>query len=177
MLRTFIPLNESGFEAHARQMLDQQSTSEKKKEVAAYIKHVLAIDRASIDSEREITRRKIREQRRRQRAAEKLVENLQLDFSRTPALFQPQTLTSAEIDSRLAQDNTETFLRANYSGTINITGDNVLLAGTGTRGLAASDLLSNSYEIAGDIVVSGSNVTLRDLTIRGQNVITSMKEY
>ena len=163
MNRSFSELTDEEFISHSEHMLHRHSSAEERKDAIAYLQYVLSKDAETIKAERVTVREKERLQRKRQRKMDELLAVLPLDFSRQSALFVDSPPTPAEITTRLTQDNTETFLVADRTADLVISGNNVLVSGRGNQKSARLGQLANSITVTGTVKVSGDNVVIRDI--------------
>ena len=163
MKTTFSELTDEEFVSHSEHMLHRHASSESRKDAISYLQYVLSKDAEAIKAERVTVREKERLQRKRQRKMDALLAVLPLDFSRQAALFVDAPPTPSEIATRLTQDNSETFLVADLTADLNISGDNVLVSGRGNQKSARLGELANTVTVTGGIVVSGDNCVIRDL--------------
>jgi len=161
--KTFQELTHTQFQAHADNLVAHSKTASKKREAVSYLWSVCSTDKKQLDQDRTDLKAKRHAQKKRQKAVETHLLGMEFDFARSPELFQNQTLTDAQLVSALTQNNETVFMKGKaFSGSITISGDNVTLDGEGS-GLAKDGTLANSASVAGDLIITGANVTVKNV--------------
>ena len=161
---SFQNISESAFSIYADTLIEGYPTSSQRKSAVAYLQQINSTDKSLLDTERAaITLSRI-EHQKKQTIIDNLLELHSFDFSRQTELFTAQSTSDSDIVVLLTQDNQEVFIKGrSITGDLLISGDNLLLDGSGNRGSARNGSLENTASVLGDLIISGNNVTIRSI--------------
>jgi len=161
---TFGALSDVDFVAHATAMINNSRTAAKKREAIAYLQSVCSTDKNSIETERKVINTKRLGQKKRQDKIASMLAELEFDFQQTPELFTAQSVISdADMITALTENSKTIFVGGKqFSGAVIISGSNVTLDGEGS-GSAKAESLSNTAVFAGDLILSGDKITVRNI--------------
>lgn len=168
VLSSFQELSDAQFKTHTDAIIAGHLSSTERKASIAYIQQVQSSDAAALEAERKILWAKRRENGKKQRQVEKIIESQAFDFSKHAVLFDAPAITDSQVATKLTQDNAEVYVVGRtMTANVVISGDNVLLEGSGDERSAREGLLTNTCVITGQIQVSGDNVTIRGIDFVG----------
>ena len=159
---SFQELSDSDFKSYAESLLDSFSSSQKRKEVIAFLQNIQSDDKALLTADRNTLRAKLRDRSRKQGILDDLIAAQQFDFSRTFTLFDNTPATNTELAVLMGTANAEVYLKGRaLVGTMYVTGDNVLIDGGSNGKSARTGALQNTASVLGDIVISGNGCVIR----------------
>lgn len=158
---SFSTLSEQEFDTYSKELVNGYPSSAERKQAIAFLQQVSSADKATIQQQKSSWRASRRKQKRKQDLIDTLVADQAFDYSRQTALFVQQAPTDADLRTLLTQDNAEVFFAGRtIAGDVTISGDSCLLDGGGS-GDARTETLSSTGKITGDIIIEGSDCTIR----------------
>ena len=176
ILSTFEDLTQTDFETHADTLLSKQRTALQRKQVLTYLQTVNSIDHSEIETQRTAVRTRSKQNRLKESKLKQYLSTHSFDFSKHADLLDTKTLTSGDLDTLLATNDSEIFLNQNYTRDIVVTGDDVVLFGEGGNELSArTEELQNAVTINGDITVSGKSATFKNINFNSTTTGTGIK--
>ena len=158
---SFTGLTEQQFDTYSKELVNGYPSSAHRKQAIAFLQQVSSADKAELQQKKRDLRSSRRQQKKKQDLIDLLVIDQAFDYSRQTDLFVQQAPSDADLRTLLTQDNAEVFFTGRtIAGDITISGDSVLLDGSGS-GDARTETLSSTGKVTGDIIVEGSDCTIR----------------
>ena len=125
---SFEDLSQTEFETHADALLSKQRTSARRKQVLTYLQSVNNTDMSAIDEARTALGVRRRQNRLKEAKLKKYTSQHAFDFSKHQELLTSESLTTAQIDTLLATDDSELFLNESYTHYLSVSGDDVVIS-------------------------------------------------